>query len=121
MMTNDELSALSSRLVELVEGNRKVEIQWIGEGTQGDYDPSDSDDCPLLHFTVLDLVEGEWVQVDNASYCTAMDARLPESAWEKAAEHILAHIGDADHIKGICEKLLWMDGSAFVESAAPTP
>ena len=40
-------------MYELTIKNVSVELEDIGEGLSGDYDPNDKDDIPLLRFTVL--------------------------------------------------------------------
>jgi hypothetical protein len=56
----------------LVAGRVKVEWSELGEGSDGDFDPSDPDDVELLRFDFYALVRGEWVAVADASYCTCV-------------------------------------------------
>lgn len=60
--------------LELVKDNVKVIWENIGEGINGDYDEDDPEDENLLRFTVYVNDDGEWIEVDNASYCTRVSA-----------------------------------------------
>lgn len=63
----------------LVAGRVKVEWSELGEGHDGDFDPEDPDDIELLRFDFYALVQGEWVAVSDASYCTQVPvATSPE-------------------------------------------
>lgn len=54
----------------------QVEWTWIGEGYYGDWDRDNSTDDPLLRFYVLrwDKEEEEYVEMEDASYCTLLVA-----------------------------------------------
>lgn len=57
-----------------------VELAHIGEGWEGEYDPGDPDDEPLLRFSVLgQTLDGEWISLERTSYCTGLSAH---AAWE---------------------------------------
>lgn len=57
-----------------------VELAHIGEGWEGEYDVDNPDDEPLLRFSVLgQTLEGDWISLDRASYCTGLSATAP---WE---------------------------------------
>ena len=50
-----------------------VEIEGIGEGFAGDYDPTVPDDAPLLRFYVSEFEEdGMPEAVPDGSYCTLL-------------------------------------------------
>lgn len=86
-----------------------VELEDIGEGLSGDYDPSDPYDVALLRFTVL--LNGE--QVEDASYCTRIpadtdsitQATLAATILEQVIEEVLC----GHSIKRLCEELSWID------------
>lgn len=90
--------------------DRCVELEYIGEGRSGDFDETDPDDIPLLRFTVLDQVEdtGEWLPVDDASYCTNLPATISLAKAEKAALILLGRVEGVPHLKKLCEKLSWI-------------
>jgi len=95
----------------LVRGNLKIELEYIGEGWNGDYDPDNPDDEKLLRFTCLMSNESEdWEQIDDASYCT----RLPESISDEEAEKALRILMEGIENRGLlsikkeCERLSWI-------------
>jgi hypothetical protein len=69
----------------------RLEMEWIGEGIQGEYDNSDPKDVPLLRFQLLKWNEGyhEFECIEDTSYCT----QIP--AWS-----------DAKDLQTICNMLL---------------
>lgn len=112
----DEDLLLGRRAVA-VSGNVKVVLEYHGEGDNGDYDPNDPEDAPLIRFSVYRHYEqgeamdgfflddptpiGEygadetgWRPVSGGSYCTEIDARSPDAVLDKAAHHILDTIKD---------------------------
>jgi hypothetical protein len=88
--------------------NVVVEIEHIGEGLNGDYNPNDPEDKRLLRFTVL----VNEVPVDDASYCTLIPADAPKGLQFMVAKKILgavyAPIINGKSIKRLCEKLSWL-------------
>ena len=99
--------------IELIRGNVKVELENIGEGWSGDYDPDDPDDEPLLRFTVSKKdADGEWQQVDDASYCTQIRADTPEPRLREILNYLMDEVGDSvesgSSIKRRCEWLSWI-------------
>ena len=53
-----------------------VRADWYraGEGYWGDYNPNNPNDRELLRFDIYKNVNGEWEEVDDASYCTNVTA-----------------------------------------------
>ena len=49
-----------------------VRADWYDayEGLYGDYDPEDPNDIHLLRFDIYKMEDGDWVEVEDASYCT---------------------------------------------------
>ena len=109
--------------VNVIRGDRKVEWVDLGEGWNGDYDPSDPDDQALIRFDVLELtkVEGlfserpelEWKPIDDASYCTQMPADSSDDILRRGAEIIMNETYGKSNIKKICEELSWMNPTDF--------
>lgn len=60
--------------MELIRDDVKVEWEDIGEGVNGDYNPKDPDDIPLLRFYVSVLRDGYWEEKEDASHCTLFPA-----------------------------------------------
>lgn len=75
------------------DGRFKAVWEWIGEGRSGDYNPADPNDFPILRFTCYVAPNADrtnvggasfWEQIEDASFCTAMDARTPRPLLRKA-------------------------------------
>jgi hypothetical protein len=93
-------------------GEVQVELEDLGEGISGDYDPNDPDDYPHLRFTVSQLVDGEWEQVDSGSYCTTLNADTTLYHRKYAfCQFVISAVYDkvmsGDSIKKVCEDLSW--------------
>ena len=125
------------------DGIVRVDLEWIGEGIDGDYDASDSDDIPLLRYSVYrkftkdckDKAErlcddftrfkiGEWMEVDDSSYCTQLSALENRDSLIEAAQFILAYVQsgvrDFNHEKRLYELLSWVgikDGVPYCEQS----
>jgi hypothetical protein len=129
------------------DGLVMVSIEWLGEGLSGDFTPGDgghdadgqcgsddSDDLPLLRFSLyrkyshaLDpddvekicewdaYEEGDWMAVRDGSYCTMLSAWEPPSVIRNAAELIMDHVHDGlkcfKHQKRKYESLSHIDAS----------
>jgi hypothetical protein len=104
--------------VSLVRGNLKVEWEWIGEGNDGDYDPADKEDEPLLRFSCSrrELVqltgEDDWEQLDDGSYCTQLPVTTPVSHLVRAALSIL-EAAEQPSPKRRFEELSWLNPGDF--------
>ena len=61
------------------KGDVEVSFCFLNEGWEGDYDPTDPDDVPLLRFDVSkwDKNCNEWSAVEDASYCTQLSVTTP--------------------------------------------
>jgi len=105
---------------EVTRGRIKVELENIGEGRSGDYQPSDPEDVPLMRFSVCRKVAGndrflgqEWEQLDDASYCTQIPATSPQVMLHRLAQYLLDVVyepaNDGHSIKKICERLSWIE------------
>ena len=106
--------------------NDELTVEWehIGEGLQGDFDPDDPHDEPLLRFDVTITEEaaeryevfGEpgmegWFVPDSTSYCTQVSADLPGEKQllllaEIAAIFYNAMVGSGS-LKKTGERLSW--------------
>lgn len=119
------------------DGLVMVELDWIGEGASGDYDPENIEDDPLLRFTLyrkfemdkhagdkpdfdrfcnmcdVDAYEdGDWAAVNDGSYCTNLSAFEDREHLENAAKEILAQVEsdvrDLTRQKRLFEELSWI-------------
>lgn len=102
----------------LTVGDIRVRLSHIGEGIYGDYDSRDETDIPLLRFDIEkfryynDNTYGEWEAIDDASYCTRIEA---DRHWTDVMAYlnvIMNEIYQAAHegfsIKKACERLSWI-------------
>jgi len=99
--------------IELSSGGKKVVWEWIGEGWNGDFNPEDSDDVPLLRFSCYHFLNGDWQQMDDASYCTRMPISSNRFHLVKAAMIILEAIEDCNYKKRL-EELSWFEPQDFI-------
>jgi hypothetical protein len=96
-------------LSSIDDGQQRVEWVALGEGRSGDYDPSDPDDVELLRFDVLRREEsGEWVAVDDGSYCTQMPADAPIEVLRAGLESIAFWMPRRGSVKRAAERLSWI-------------
>jgi len=84
-----------------------------GEGIEGGYRSDDPVDIPLMRFDVQKRVDGSWQTLDDASYCTQIDARLPAGELKRLARLLLGEVYEParDHgdVKKLCERLSWIN------------
>lgn len=103
-----------------IPGKVRVEIGWIGEGNEGDYQAYDPADAPLLRFDAYDLVPHADTtdctgfydccrSAQDASYCTRLPATLPKPVLESVCRHIAETIADKENWKKLLEGLSWLD------------
>jgi hypothetical protein len=99
-------------MFELTANGVTVELDDIGEGLSGDYDPDDKDDVPLLRFTVLKDNE----PVDDASYCTQVPTNVTITEATKILGAIMNEVTEplaqGYSIKKMCERISWIDREA---------
>ena len=99
-------------MYELTMNDITVELEDIGEGLSGDYDPNDKDDIPLLRFTVWK----DHVQVDDASYCTQVPTDITPTEATTVLATIMNEVAEplaqGYSIKKMCERLSWIDREA---------
>jgi hypothetical protein len=86
-----------------------VQLEFIGEGEDGDYDPLDPGDRPLYRFDVQKRQGRGWEDVPDTSYCTQIEADVGPVRAEAAARHLLGQIEThgAGSLKRLCERLSW--------------
>ena len=100
--------------LELVKDNVKVIWENIGEGYYGDYDEENSEDENLLRFTVYVNEEGEWIEVDDASYCTTVTADTDNGKLMELLNVLMDEFYDVLHydiyasVKKLGERMSWI-------------
>lgn len=119
-MTEMTMESVPAQIAE--RNGVRVELSWIGEGCEGDFDPGDPEDQPLLRFDVSKFEDGSWEAVDDSSYCTQIPATTEPGQVMKIAERILDEVEDAvrsgNSIKRQCERLSWI-GSDYGNPETP--
>lgn len=114
MSKEDLIKDLPIEIIDEIESRCKVELEYIGEGYNGYYDPEDPDDEPLIRFSVYSREFGtdHWEAVDDASYCTQIPATSHLEKLKAIAQSILAEVVDPvlsdESIKRLCERLSWL-------------
>lgn len=93
---------------ELVRGNRKVSLCYIGEGYNGYYDDNDPDDAQLLRMDIYELMNGEWEAMDDGSYCTGIRVATPADEVAKLLEVIMDTVAPLERVKKAGERLSWL-------------
>lgn len=97
-----------------LRGQVRVEWDCLGEGLLGgEYNEDDPQDVDVLRFYVMHMnEEGEWVEVDDGSYCTQVPSDADESVLQAGLRKIMNDVYDdvvaERSIKKTCETLSWM-------------
>lgn len=110
---------INENLLSASDGNVLVEWENLGEGICGDYNPEDPDDVNYLRFYVSVKYDGEWVDIDDASYCTMMPADTDREILVKALKYLLSEFSEplnADpycSVKSLGERLSWISPDWF--------
>ena len=96
-----------------------VELEFIGEGRDGDYDPTDGEDTPLYRFTTYRRSGRSWLEVDDGSYCTLIPATCQPAEARRAAAFLLIPIelGAGSSVKRLCERLSWTSLETIAQAA----
>ena len=81
------MKKLSFKEMTVAKGKLRATWEWIGEGNHGDFNPYDHNDSPLLRFTCYVKNGEDWDQIEDASFCTSMDARTPRQILRKALKN----------------------------------
>lgn len=97
-------------------GNVGVALAYCGEGLNGDYNPEDDEDEPLLRLDFMQLDEaGDFEEIDGSG-CTQINrdrATLEQRQCflEMALAYALKHVANRDDVsfKWITGKLTWLD------------
>lgn len=101
----------SEAMTEGISDDGRVKVEWVdlGEGFSGDYNPDDPTDKPLLRYDAYTLEEGQWVEMDDGSYCTLVEATTPETTLATYAKYMANQLASAlPSPKKMAERLSWM-------------
>jgi hypothetical protein len=126
------------------DGIVKVELEWIGEGEEGDYDENDPEDVPLIRYAIfrkcskdddendiyslceIPIDDGDrWYYVQDSSYCTQLPVTAPRDQLIEAAKYILYLVEDGvrsfNREKRLYETISWvglLDGKPYCQQGA---
>jgi len=102
-------------MIFLVGTDIRVEMENIGEGKIGDFDPDDPTDENFLRFYISERKNGNWIEIEDASYCTLIPADTEREILSKLLTLILDRVSSAiksgDSVKKLCEELSWIEPS----------
>lgn len=105
--------ALTFFPLEVIQGNHRVRWEWIGEGWCDDYDPTDPEDEPLLHFTCSERnPQGLWQPMQDASYCTRIPLTASRRILLTATASILDALEQPNSARRL-EELSWLEPADF--------
>jgi hypothetical protein len=88
----------------------KVELEYIGEGFDGDFDESDPTDQPLIRFRVFDFQNLSGRVEENSffdSYCTQIPATMPLRLLHSFACEMVRRLGDDEFWKHLLAQWSW--------------
>lgn len=87
-----------------------VDVSWIGEGQDGEYDPMRPLDHPLLRFDVHRRVDGEWEEQGDGSYCTQIPAYASPDVLQALPRYLVDQLDTqgGKHPKRLMEQLSWI-------------
>jgi hypothetical protein len=107
--------------MELIKGLVKIELEYIGEGLNGDFNPNDPDDIKLLRYTVSRIEDDDIVPIDDASYCTLLPESASSTIQTKALYYLMSRlyepITQGLYIKKLCEDLSWLELETFAKES----
>lgn len=91
--------------MEYTHGRYRLEWVELGEGRDGDYDPTDPDDYPLLR---ADLY-GDGEPLDGGSYCTGAAVGTAPATLDRLALALLEQLppDPADFRRGVMARWTW--------------
>jgi len=101
---------------ELVKDTVRIVWEYAGEGLCGEYNPDVLEDIPLYRFYVERMNEdGEWEDVEDASYCTQVPFDTPDGILKKLLEILMDHFYEdvvaGNSVKKIGERMSWIEPS----------
>ena len=110
-MKNDSISINEYGLPIIIRNNVRIDWVNLGEGNDGDYDPTDKYDENLLRFDVYRYDGKEWTAIEDGSYCTQVTANTPIRVLKDHLRHFMDTIYDDVSAHGkakrLCESISW--------------
>lgn len=103
-----------------------VEVEYIGEGEDGDFDVTRPEDAPLLRFTAQrrDAEDDSWADIDDGSYCTQVPVYAPETVIKALPAYLTKQLdlNGGAYPKRFLERLSWtsvVDIENFLKDETP--
>jgi hypothetical protein len=110
-MNDHSIGINEYNLPVIIRGNVRIEWVNLGEGQDGDYDPTDECDKNVLRFDVSRFDGKNWEAIDDGSYCTQVESNTAHENLIEHLVHFMAEIYDdvSEHgkAKRVCESLSW--------------
>ena len=111
-MNIDSISINEYDLPMIIRNNVRIDWVNLGEGNDGDYDPTDKYDENLLRFDVYRFDGKEWEAIEDGSYCTQVAAGTDQKILIEHLRHfmdtIYHDVSTHGKAKRLCEQLSWI-------------
>jgi len=111
LMVDPDLPDVEEHVERRYEGrDYAVDVSWIGEGRDGDYDPMRPLDHPLLRFDVQRREDGEWEDQNDGSYCVEVPAYASPDVLQALPRYLVARLDTegGEYPKRLMEELSWI-------------
>lgn len=108
LLKEGEIKLASCLIQSKYRGDIRVDIEWLGEGRDGDFDPADPNDVPLVRFTIYDYDREEDDQVYD-TYCTQVPATMPLAMLESFACALARRLEGEESWKRLVQEWSWSD------------
>ena len=89
----------------IIRNNVKIEWVNLGEGLDGDYDPTAEYDINLLRFDVYRFDGKDWTAIEDGSYCTMIQSNAPYAVLQENLVHFMDTIYDDVSTHGKAKRL----------------
>lgn len=75
------------------DGRLRVVLEYLGEGWNGEFNPSRPSDAPLVRFTVAERDhDGDFQDLEGSSFCTSIPITTPPALLDAFAARIMARV-----------------------------
>ena len=115
--------------MQLIRGVARIDLDHIGEGWEGDYDPEDENDQPLLRFDCFrkaepgfedcgDETPDGWIALHDGSYCTQVPATATGEQQQAILEVLMGLLEEgivAGRVKKAGERASWVSLDSLKE------
>jgi hypothetical protein len=105
LMVDPDLPTVMRDEIVLTGAEHRVSVSWQQEGRDGDYDPEERYDQPLLRVDVDELRGGEWIEARDATFCSQIPAYAPRDTIRQFAEMVLDTLNREGAARRTCERM----------------